>query len=264
VVSALLLDVLFLCVVAGCDLFHRRPAAPAHQPTNVRPRSAPATFTQTSFWLLTAAFGASLIACQIVIFHVVDALARAGASTHAAWADVTLATVYLGVAVAAALCAWAKPALARVTPETSRVVWLSARPAVRLPLGLLVTLAGGLILAGLFGILHKARAGDMPSPRSAGGVLALAALGLGSGVFELLVLAILGRIRSRGSGAVALAFGRVVTAATIALLLMIVGNMRFAGRAVTTVTGLALTVWLVRGAKDGDLTPPLFYACAPD
>jgi hypothetical protein len=250
VVGALLLDLLLLCVVAGCDLWHRRPIAPARQPTNPRYRSANVVLSKTSFWLLTAGFGASTIACQIVIFHVVDALARTGASTHPAWADVTLATFYLGVAVAAALCAWVRPTLEHVNQGTSRIVWQSARPAVRLPLVLLVTLAGVLILSGLFGIIHTATSVDMPSPWSAGGVLALAALGVGSGFFELLVLTILGRIRYGGSGAVALAFGLVVTAATIVLLLMMLGGMQFLGEAVMTVTGLALTAWLVQQVKN--------------
>src|SRR6516165_8493841 len=126
--------------------------APARQPTNPRYRSANVVLAKTSLWLLTAGFGASTIACQIVIFHVVDALARTGTSTHPAWADVTLATFYLGVAVAVALCAWVRPTLEHVNQGTPRVVWQSARPAVRLPLGLLVTLAGVLILSGLFGI----------------------------------------------------------------------------------------------------------------
>jgi len=69
-------------------------------------------------------------------------------------------------------------------------------------------------------------------------------------MFELLVLTLLGRIRYSGSGAVALAFGLVVTAATIALVLMMLDDMRFAGRAVTTVAGLALTAWLVQRVKD--------------
>jgi len=53
-------------------------------------------------------------------------------------------------------------------------------------------------------------------------------------------------------GGVALAFGLVVTAATIALLLMMLGSMQFLGGAVTTVTGLALTAWLVQHVKTLD------------
>ena len=131
-------------------------------------------------------------------------------------------------------------------------MWRSAQQAVRLPVGLLVALAGGLILSGLFGIIHTMRAADIPSPWSVGGVVALAAIGVGSGVFELLVLTILGRIRYGGSGAVALAFGLVVTAATIALFLMMLSSMQFLDGAVTTVTGLALTAWLVQRSKDFD------------
>jgi hypothetical protein len=252
VVGALLLDVLLLGVVAGGDLWHRRPITPAPQPTTPRHRRANAVLAQPAFWLLTAAFGASTIACQIVIFHFVETLARTSASTHPAWADATLATFYLGVAVAAALCAWVRPTLERVNQETSRVVWRSARQAVRLPLVLLVTLAGGLILSGLFGIIHTMRAAALPSPWSVGGMLALAVMGVGSGVFELLVLAILGRIRYGGSGAVALAFGLVLTAATIALFLMMLGGMQFFDGAITTVTSLALTAWLVQRVKNLD------------
>jgi hypothetical protein len=252
VVGALLLDVLLLCVVAGCDFWHRQPLAPAGTPTNTRKRSANVTLARTPFWLLTAAFGTSTIACQIVVFHFIDTLARTGASTHPAWADATLATFYLGVAVAATLCARAQPTLARVGQGTARVVWQSAQPAVRLPLVLLVTLAGGLILAGLFGIIHTASAVDIPSPWSVCGVLALAALGIGSGVFELLVLIILGGIRCGGSGAVAFAFGLVATAATIALFLMMLSGMQFLGGVVTTITGLALTAWLVQRSRHLD------------
>src|SRR5207244_10894199 len=96
------------------------------------------------------------------------------------------------------------------------------------------------------------RAIDILSPWSAGGVLALVVLGVGAGIFELLVLTILGRIRYGGNGAVALAFGLVVTAATIALLLMMLGGMQFLGGAVTPVTGLALTAWLVQHVKTLD------------
>jgi len=69
---------------------------------------------------------------------------------------------------------------------------------------------------------------------AAKGVVGLTLFGSGS---------LLGRIHSGGSGAVALAFGLVVTAATIALLLMMLGGMQFLGEAVMTITGLALTAW---------------------
>ena len=75
---------------------------------------------------------------------------------------------------------------------------------------------------------------------AAKGVAGLTILGSGS---------LLGRIRHSGCGAVALDFRLVVTAATIALLLMMLGGMQFLGGAVTTVTGLALTAWLVQRQK---------------
>jgi len=76
---------------------------------------------------------------------------------------------------------------------------------------------------------------------AAKGVVGLTILGSGS---------LLGCIRYGGRGAVALAFGLVVTAATIALLLMMLGGMQFLGEAVMTVTGLALTAWLVQQVKN--------------
>jgi hypothetical protein len=76
--------------------------------------------------------------------------------------------------------------------------------------------------------------------------------GGGAGIFELLVLAVVGRIRFGGNGTVALAFGLVVTAAAIALFLMMLSQMRFIGGVATTVTGLALMAWFVRGVKNLD------------
>jgi hypothetical protein len=51
---------------------------------------------------------------------------------------------------------------------------------------------------------------------------------------------------------VALAFGLVVTAAAIALFLMMLSQMRFIGGVAMTVTGLALMAWFVRGVKNLD------------
>jgi hypothetical protein len=76
---------------------------------------------------------------------------------------------------------------------------------------------------------------------AAKGVVGLTIFGSGS---------LLGRIHADGSGAVAFAFGLVVTAATIALLLMMLGGMQFLGEAVMTVTGLALTAWPVQQVKN--------------
>jgi hypothetical protein len=76
---------------------------------------------------------------------------------------------------------------------------------------------------------------------AAKGVVGLTIFGSGS---------LLGRIHSGGSGAVALAFGLVVTAATIAPLLMMLGGMQFLGEAIMTVTGLALTAWPVQQVKN--------------
>jgi uncharacterized membrane protein len=44
----------------------------------------------------------------------------------------------------------------------------------------------------------------------------------------------------------------VVTAAAIALFLMMLSAMQFSSTVVTTVTGLALTAWLVQGLKNLD------------
>jgi hypothetical protein len=81
-------------------------------------------------------------------------------------------------------------------------------------------------------------------------VLSLAVMGGGAGMFELLVLAAVGRIRCGGNGRVALAFGLVVTAAAIALFLMMLSGMRLIGGVVTTVTGLAPTTWFIQGVNN--------------
>ena len=91
---------------------------------------------------------------------------------------------------------------------------------------------------------------------AAKGVAGLTILGSGSLLAFLLgsavglALVVVVRRCPRGSGAVALAFGLVVTAATIALLLMMLGGMQFLGEAVMTVTGLALTAWPVQQVKN--------------
>jgi hypothetical protein len=251
-VGALLLDVLLLSAVAGCDLFQSRPVSSGRTQPKSRPFGEDIALEKASFWRLTAAFGASTIACQVVIFHFAEMLARTNASALPAWSDVTVATFYLGVAGAAALSAWAGPRLERVGNRAPRVVLRSVRQVVSIPFVVLVTLAGILILLGLFGITSTTRMADGPSPWSAGGVLALAAMGVGAGIFEFLVLAVVGRIRFGGNGTVALAFGLVVTAAAIALFLMMLSQMRFIGGVATTVTGLALMAWFVRGVKNLD------------
>jgi hypothetical protein len=142
VIGALLWDVLMQSAVAGCGLLQRRPLSPARTPPNSRYLSQDVVLEQPSFWRLTAAFGASTIACQVVIFHVADVLARTNMSTFPAWAGTTLATFYLGVAVAATLCALSGPRLERVGNRAPRVMLRSARQVISIPLLVLLTLAG--------------------------------------------------------------------------------------------------------------------------
>jgi hypothetical protein len=245
VVGALLLDVVLLAVVAGCDAFQRRSVSTGNKPNSSRYSGENVPHERTSFWRLTAAFGAATIACQVVIFHCADVLSRTSGSPIRSWADLTVATFYLGVAVAAGLCARFGPTLERAGKRVPSVMLRSARHGVRVPLLVLVILAGTLILTGLFGIISTSNMLDMPAS-SARGALSLAAIASGAGLFELLVLTMVGRIRLGGNGSVALAFGLVVAAAAIALFLMMLSEMRFSGWIVTTATGLALTVWFVR------------------
>jgi len=249
VVGALLLDVLLLSIVAGCDLFQRRGVSPGRKQTNSRHLSKSAALGRISFWRLTAAFCASTIACQVVIFHFADVLARTAVPTRPAWSDVMVATFYLGVAVAAAFCAWSGPAFEPADHQVPGLVLRWARRTLCIPLLPFVTLVAILILLGILGINSTIGETGLPSPWSMGGALSLAALGGGAGLFEILVLAVVGRIRFGGNGSVALAFGLAATSAAIALFLMMLSGMRFPGWVVTTVMGLALAAWLVRRVK---------------
>lgn len=249
VVSTLLLDVLLLSIVACSDLLGSR-AVRARLPTGIqRPVREKTMNESVSFWQLTAAFGASTIACQVVVLHVADVLAQMRRSASLTWSDVTIAAFYLGVALAAAFCAWSRPALEMGGQRATRIVLRSGTQTVCIPFVLLITLAGVLTLGGIFGIMTVAQEGHVQTPESAVGILSLVTLGSGAALFETLVLALLGRIRSGGSGAVALAFGLAAMAAAIALFLMMLGELRFPGWVATTVIGFALTAWFVRGVK---------------
>jgi hypothetical protein len=242
IVGALLLDALLLSLVAGGDLFRQRAGTIAPQPP-IRPKPRErTTLRPSSFWRFTAAFCAATVACQVVVFHCADVLAQTRRATSPAWSDITIAIFYLGVALAAACCAWARPTLERGARRTPQMVLWPATRALRIPLLLLVTLVSILTLAGISAIMTLA---GMGAAQPTIGLLALAAVGAGAGLFEALVLAVLGRIRAGGSGAVALAFGVAATAAAITLFLMLLGGLRFPGWALTTLIGFILTICLL-------------------
>lgn len=247
VVSSLLLDVLLLSIVVLSDVCESWTVGAQLSSGRERPVGERMRNEWLSFWKLTAAFAASTIACQVVVLHVADVLAHTRRSAWPTWSDVTIATFYLGVALAAVFCAWSRPALEMGGQWVGRIVLRSGTQRVGVPFVLLITLSGVLTLAGIFGIMTSAQEGNVQAPWSAIGILSLAALASGAVLFETLVLALLGRIHAGGSGAVALAFGIVATAAAIALFLMMLGALRFSGWMVTTVIGFALTAWGVRG-----------------
>ncbi len=249
VISTLLLDVLLLSIVFYGDFFGGRLTPPQCTPDIQQPVGEKVMSEPVLFWRLTAAFATSTIACQVVILHVVDILAQIRQSTWPTWSNFTLAAFYLGVALAAALCAWARPTLATGGADWGRLAFRSGRQMVHIPLMLLITFAAILTLGGIFGVMNVAQQGKVLTPWSTVGILSLATVGGGAALFEILVLALLGRIRSGGSGAVALAFGIVATVAAVALFLMTLGELRSSAWVATSVLGFALTAWIVRGVN---------------
>lgn len=249
VTSTLLVDVLLLSIVVSGDFFGGRLTPTRYTRDIQQPVGEKVLSEPVCFWRLTAAFGTSTIACQVVVLHVVNVLAQTRQSTWPAWSNLTLAAFYLGVALAAALCAWARPTL---TKAGAWGVWLTFRlgqQMVRIPLVLLITFACLLKLGGIFGVMNVAQEGKMLTPWPMVGILSLATVGGGAGLFEILVLTLLGRIRSGESGAVALAFGIVATVAAVALFLMMLGGNRSSGWVATSVIGFALTACIVRGVN---------------
>lgn len=242
IVGALLLDVVLLSLVAGGDLFRHRSGNFALQaPLRQKPREN-ITHIPPAFWRFTAAFCAATVACQVIVFHCADVLAQTRRSAFPAWSDITIASFYLGIACSATWCAWARPTLEMGTHHRLQLVLWPATRALHISLLLLVTLVSALTLVGIFGMVTLAETGAM---QPAIGLLALAAVGVGAGLFETLVLAVLGRIRTGGSGAVALAFGVAATTAAVTLFLMLLSGLRFPGWALTSVVGFALTMGLL-------------------
>lgn len=242
IVAALIFDLFLLALVAGGDLFRHRafPQAP-QPPLRSHPHERP-TRRSSSWWRLTAAFCTATVACQVVLFHCADVLAQTRQSAFPSWSESTIAVFYLGVACAATGCAWARPMLETGAHRTPHIVFWPASCALCVPLLLLVTVVSILTLAGIAGLMTLAT-GRAILP--AVGLLALAAVGIGAGLFETLVLATLERLRAEGSGAVALAFGVAATTAAGTLFLMLLCGLRFPGWALTTVIGFALTVFLL-------------------
>ena len=242
IIGALLLDVVLLSLVAGGDLFRHRSWTIALQAPLQQKSRENTTHIPPSFWRFTAAFCAATVACQVVVFHCADVLAQTRRSAFPAWSNLTIASFYLGIACSATWCAWARPALEMGAHHWPQLVLWPATRAMRISLLLLVTLVSALTLVGLFGMVPLAETGAMQPTID---LLALAAVSIGAGLFETLVLAMLGRIRSGGSGAVALAFGVAATTAAVTLFLMLLGGLRFPGWALTSVGGFVLTLSLL-------------------
>lgn len=230
--GALALDILLLMVVVGADLLIWRTLISTNLPASShRGEKTPRASwqNQSSFWRLTWAFSLATIACQVVIFHFADA--------HPAWAEAVLATFYVGVSAAAAFCSWANPTLqvhARGFPELR----LSARKGqpITIPLALLIPTIGGLIAIGIATSNLVSEARFWPG---------LLLIGIGSGLFELMVIALVGRIGSGRTGGVAQAFGVAATAATVALFLMGLAALGVYGSLLVSALGLSCAYLLV-------------------
>lgn len=245
IVGSLVLDILLLSIAALADLFGNWTGTAQRFSAQERPVDKRMKNEKRFFWKLTAAFGASTIACQVVVLHVADTLAQTRQAALANWSNITVATFYLGVALSAVFCACSKPDLLR-EQKGERIIFQSGTWGIGIPFLLLITLAGILTLAGIFGIMTSSQEGN---GLTAVGILALVALGSGAALFEILVFVLLRHIHTERSGAVALAFGIVATAAAIALFLMTLGTLHFSGWVGITVIGFAFTAWAVRGIK---------------
>ncbi len=231
-----------LTLLAGAVLSYTAAPAPA------RPAPPPPGHTsahdRAAFWRLTAAFGAATLACQVVVLHVADALAQADRPALAGRADQTVAAFYGGVALGAAVCAGVRPTLEREEGAQRGVTLHAAGRAVRVGVAPLVALAGLPTLLGVCG-LASAVGRDTAWTWPIGAAPSFAAIGVGAGVFEVVVLATLASVRRAGDGLVALAFGIAATTAALGLFLMLLGGVHLPGWAAIIVGGLSLAAWLL-------------------
>ncbi len=254
ITTALLVDGVALVLVLGCDLLGQRRAASPRRETESPAGHSSAALDRGSVWRLVAAFAASIIACQVVVFKLADTLGQSRSSAGSA--DAVVAAFYAGIVATAVACYWLRPSLRQTRGRAPGIaLFLRGRPLM-VPWAALAALTALLTLSGILGILDPlTRAGSAPWAAS------LAAIGSGASLFELLVLSVLGTLRLNGAGAVALAFGVASALAASALFLTVAIPIAFAGLAVTVIGGLAFATWIVRGARppSADL-PPLLAA----
>lgn len=159
------------------------------------------------FWRLTGAFSLATIATQVVLFQF--------AASAAAPPELVLAAFYLGVAVGAAACSRWQARLGRGGAGL-QVTMQVRQQALTFPLQAPLAAVVGLLSLGLAGLVWRSGPATGWLARAA----ALCSLGLGSAVFELVVLAIVGRIAAVDRALVPLALGVAATAATGSLFLL--------------------------------------------
>jgi hypothetical protein len=250
VASAIELDIGLLVIAALIDVGSVALARPqflcsspaASTPTGPEAAKPMAIYTPV-FFRLTAAYATATIGCQIVIFQLADTLARSSSAAARAWADPSLATFYLGVAGMAVGASVFRPILAGARGGG----WLAVswnhplRGGQRLvPVALLCVVSGAPVVLGLVTVYSNVPA---KLPVLAG----LAAIGAGSGLFEILALAILAQLAALGQQAVAAALGVAATAATAAMLLMLAAGPNTLLWTGVNAAGLIAAAWLIKG-----------------
>ena len=200
---------------------------------------------------LTLAFAATTIGCQIVVFQLADWLARPAGLALREWADFSLAAFYVGVAVTAALSVRLKPRLADLGGRRTVVIctWPSGDRHVRL--AWLQSLTAAILMTGVLSLAHLART-NPAAGRGAAWWAALAAIAVGAGVFEVLVLAVLAGLARFGPGSVATGIAVAASLATVAMFLMLLAGADVAVWLGVNVTGLATAGLLAQAGATGE------------
>jgi|GEM_PF-1377666 len=269
VISALALDLLLLAAALAADMRFglRRPPVASAPPKAAAQATRSRLQLSAAFATATAAFAAATIACQIVVFQLADWLARSPRAGTRAWADPALAAFYLGVAITAVLASVNRPALVRLGESPPGVSFTQQRRAAgslgsdRPPISvsLIALVAGTLVTGGVLTIWRVA--GGTHGIGLLPGLGALLSIAIGSGVFEVLVLALLSRLSADGAAALALAIGLAGSTATVAMLLMLIAGQHAAVWACVNAAGLLSAVLLVRRATVGGV---LGFSSWPD
>ena len=238
VTSAFALDIGILSAVTGIDWRSARTVAQAPGQA-LRPTGR----LDRHFALLTGAYAAATVACQIVVFHLADNIARLPAPPGArAWADPALASFYVGVAVLASCGRRLRPRMAAGHGGVAAVAWQLRGRREESPVALICGVTAALVLAGTSMVWRWLT--PVTWPVGAAGGLALIAVA--AAVFELLILGLLGELSARGSATVALALGVAGSLATGAMFLMLLGGSAGVVRTVASIAGLSLAAALLR------------------